>query len=260
MDIVNQLETFHSKMSTKEREATEKILKNLKPLASSSAKEAAFIYGTSTTTLVRLAKRIGLSGYSEFSFQTKLYLQNNASKEEASDSSNELSKVTNGFCKSISKIPTNSNNEKIIQLAKEIHDAKRTFFIGYGYTGLVTDYLKFMFLTLGKTPIIYDDVSMINHVDQSLKKGDLVIVFSVSGSLKQYKKIYKKCKQENILLTIVTMNPNLNILKDISLNFILPTVSTVNENLQVQSIDPQPIFWIFASALTRIYKNIFSTK
>lgn len=255
MDIVKQLETFRSQMSARERETTDRILSNLKPLANDSAKEAAETYKTSTATLVRLAKRIGLSGYSELSFQTKQFIDKNVHRKENVKQDNKLIDITKGFNEAITNIATKDNSDKLETLIEKIHDSERTFVIGFGYTGLVADYLKYMFLSFGKALNCFDSMAMVKHIYQVLQPGDVVIVFSVSGSVKQYKELYAKCKKVNAYLVIVTMNSGLDVLKQAKLSFVLPTVSVINNNFKVQSVDSQPVFWVFASALTWLYQD-----
>lgn len=260
MDIVKQLETFRSQMSAREKETTDRILNNLKPLANDSAKEAAETYKTSTATLVRLAKRIGLSGYSELSFQTKQFIDKNAHRKETTIQDNQLVDITKGFNEAITNIATKDNSDKLEQLAEKIHNSERTFVIGFGYTGLVADYLKYMFLSFGKSLNSFDNMIMVKHVYQVLQPGDLVIVFSVSGSVKQYKELFAKCKKINAYLVIVTMNSGLEVLNQAKLSFVLPTVSIINSNFKVQSVDSQPVFWVFASALMRLYQDKYLAK
>lgn len=259
MNIVKQLETFRSQMSSREKETTDRILDNLLPLANDSAKEAAKTYKTSTTTLVRLAKRIGLSGYSELSFQTKQFINRASDEDNCNNPDNELKNITDGFNKAVKEIASGDNNDNLKKLAKKIHESQRTFVIGFGYTGLVADYLKYMFLSLGKSLNCFDDVTMVKYVYRVLQSDDLVIIFSASGSIEQYGELYKRCKDISVNLVIITMNSSLNILKQANLSFVLPPVSVISSQFKVQSVDSQPIFWIFASSLARIYQNMFNS-
>ena len=72
--------------------------------------------------------------------------------------------------------------------------------------------------------------------------------------------MYTKCKKIDAYLVIVTMNSGLDVLKQAKLSFVLPTVSVINNNFKVQSVDSQPVFWVFASALTRLYQDKYLTE
>lgn len=260
MDIVKLLESFYSQMSNKEKQTTNQILNNLEPLAKCSVKDAAKIYKTSAATLVRLAKKIGLSGYSELSFQTKQFIKKKKNVFSIKKNKNNLLKITQSFSEAINDIATDENENNLEKLVNKIYESRSIYIIGFGYTGLVANYLKFMFLSFGKAINCFDDVTMIKHIERIIDTNDLVIIFSASGSKNEYSTIYKKCKEKNISISIVTMNANLKNLKDADYGFVLPTVSLVTNQMKVQAIDSQPVFWIFASCIIQLYKSHFPLK
>lgn len=70
---------------------------------------------------------------------------------------------------------------------------------------------------------------------------------------------YIKCKNIGVDLVIVTMNSSLNPLEQADIGFVLIPVSVISSQFKVQSVDSQPIFWIFASSLARIYQNMYNS-
>lgn len=253
MDIIKQLESFYSGMTVSEKNITDQILNNLKPLAYDSAKEAATVYQTSPATLVRLAKHIGLSGYSELSFQTKVFLEKDQKKFIKKDNPNDLSYFTNAFNNAISKLNNAELQSNLEKLAKSLQKANRIFAIGIGHSGLAAEYLKYLFMRQKLAINTINDQPQITYLDKIIRSEDLVIVITASGSEKIYQKIYKRCLKKDVVLAIITMNPNTPIFEKADIQCSLPTVSSVNSNYQVLSMDSRSIFFIVISLLQQIY-------
>lgn len=253
MDLTSLLESYYSKMTVKERAVTDKLLENLEPLISLSAKDAANYYQTSPATLVRLAQHVGLSGYSELSIEAKNFF--NSRKEKSSTAKNNAFRsMITSFEEAIKAIDYENNEKNLTYIAKEMTSAKRIFALGVGHTGLAADYLKYLFLRENLIIISANDQPTVGAIDRVIVPGDFVIIFSATGSENIYHKIYKKCQKENIKFALITMNPNTKYFEIADYTCVLPTVSVINNN-SVSSMDSRPLFFVLMSCLESLYKT-----
>lgn len=254
MNIVELLETFYVQMTKTEKKITKRILSDLAPLSVKSAKDASEYYKTSPATLIRIAKRIGLSGYSEFSFQAKQYINSQQKQTQSIRKDFRLKEDLTAFTNAIDQIKIAKNDQALHDLTKSIRNANRIIAVGTGHTGLAADYLKYLFLEDGITIDIYTE-SMVNYlnVPNLIKPGDLVIIFSASGSMSSYEFLYKRIIQKDVTGALLTMNSNNPYLDKIDITCVLPNVFSLEDNSKIVTIDSRPMFFILISCLKEIF-------
>ncbi len=257
MDIINQLELFYANMTKSERHAAEMIMKNMTPLAELPIKQAATAYSTSSTTLVRLAKRIGLSGYSEFSFQIKNYITaHQINPTDTQSGSAHMERLMQSFIDAFKEMISPEIESGVDLLARSMHDAKRIIAVGIGHSGLAAEHLKYLMLGHGLLVDTIVDEVLVNRLPPLIKSGDLIIVFSSSASIDTYRETFKRATKKDVTLALVTMNPNAPVLTKADVSIVVPMVHSTDASMtEVKYIDSRPIFYVLVSCLTRYYSD-----
>lgn len=259
MDIIRQIELYYANMTKSERHAADEIMKNMEPLANDSAKNAANFYDTSITTLVRLSKRLGFSGYSEFSFQMKTYLKNSI-KTQKKETSNSLriGELISSFQEAFNSIVTPKIDTQLEHFARNLHKATRVIAIGIGHSGLAAEHLKYLMLSKGIMINTVTDSVLVDKLPSLIKKDDLVVIFSSSADQELYGDIFDRTLRNDVRLALITMNPNAKFLKQADIGILVPTVHDTDwKTNSIKYIDSRPVFYVLISCLTRIYDDKF---
>ena len=259
MDIIRQIELYYANMTKSERHAADEILKNMEPLANDPAKKAAELYNTSTTTLVRLSKRLGFSGYSEFSFQMKTYLKNNTKVQKKEPYQPlRIGELIGSFKEAFDSMVTPEIDSQLGQFVEKLRQANRIIAIGIGHSGLAAEHLKYLMLSKGIMVDTVTDSVLVNRLPTLIKKDDLVVIFSSSADQGLYGGIFNRASKSDVTLILITMNPNSKALKQADIGILVPTVHGTDwKTNSIKYIDSRPVFYVLISCLTRIYDDKF---
>lgn len=260
MDIIRQIELYYANMTKSERHAADEIMKNMEPLAKDSAKKAAELYDTSTTTLVRLSKRLGFSGYSELSFQMKIYLKSNIKiQKKEPNQSLRIGELISSFKEAFDSMVTSEIDSQLSQFAEELRQANRVIAVGIGHSGLAAEHLKYLMLSKGIMVDTVTDSVLVNRLPTLIKKNDLVVIFSSSADQDLYGGIFNRASKSDVSLILITMNPNSRALKQADIGILVPTVHGTDwKTNSIKYIDSRPVFYVLISCLTRVYDDKFS--
>jgi DNA-binding MurR/RpiR family transcriptional regulator len=254
MNIIEQIEIHYANMSKSERSAADAVLKESALLAKLPVQQAAKQYHVSVASLVRMAKRIGLSGYSELSFKMKSFLEQQESAaqdspQSVSPGSSYLGSLVLGFTDALQQMNTPTLDSQTSALKNAMHKANRIISVGIGNSGLSADHLKYLFMGKGVLLTSVTSPILIQRLSDIIVRGDLVIIFSVSGSPDTYHKTIQTARKKNADTCLITMNPSASDLANVTYSIVLPLVrQTVSSH-----VDPRPLFSVFASCLANYY-------
>ncbi|WP_313467808.1 MurR/RpiR family transcriptional regulator [Carnobacterium sp.] len=136
---------------------------------------------TSKSTISRLVKKIGFSGYSEFKYSLK-----NETKKELDQTVSNFSDTQREDITNTLKLFNQTNCEPII---KKIHQAERIFCYGtgWGQRDVLSD-LRRSLIVVEKFPIVLSSKKELEIASKvTFTKGDLLIVVSLSGDIQEVK-------------------------------------------------------------------------
>lgn len=256
MNIVEKIEIHYATMSSTERKSANQILKNMSIIANSSIKESAAKYHVSTATLMRLAKKIGYSGYSELSFQARDYLTHNEKnvQKPTTDSHYEMQTLMNSFSVGYKNVDYKDLENKTLQLIEYISHANRILAIGIGNSALAAEHLKYLMMSHSILVQTITDQVVINFLHDNIKTGDLIIIYSVSGSEQSYKKVIDTAQKKKAHIIFITMNSEIAKNNKIDLSILLPVSKYFdNEDSSIRYVDSRPNFLVFTSCLVAFY-------
>ncbi len=153
----------------------------------------------SKTTVLRFAKRIGLSGYSEL----KLLLKLDNGMEQATTS--QIDTIQKGYNKYIDGI----KKKNLSAIIREIHFAKNVYIHARGAVQRsVADELYRSFLPLNKLFFRIKTIGETHHYVQNITKGDVVVILSYSGESEESIQFAKMLKLKGAKVIAVTATKN----------------------------------------------------
>ena len=227
-DILNTL-------SNSEIEVLKYIEKNKKEVLNMSVQELSKSIFISTATIIRLCKKIGLSGFSELKYKIR---------EELNSEEVQLKEVS-----SIGKIGDNlmyetqqsynliseDDVDKVVELLlldRNIH------FFGKGLTSTALQYISKYLLTCNRLNICYEDTHIAYLAAEAMSEKDVLFVASLSGKTHQIIKMIQIAKSKGATIIAITNINNNSISEIADINFRVYTNETNNLPYDMKSRIP----------------------
>lgn len=197
---------------------------------------------TSKAAIIRLCKKIGYNGFAEFKFElTRFIISGMDEQDDASsmDVITSISSLYSGFIKQIHDYITLDN---VTSLVDEIKNANRIKIIGNNRTGLSAKQLRYRMSKIGLDAEAITDMVLLTSIQDTLKKGDVVILFSIYVINKAYPEFLKAASACGATIILITMNEKTPYTKYCKQTFLLPCISRASTT---SFLDDQTIFFVF---------------
>lgn len=210
MDKISlKIKLLYDKMGKAEKHIADWIFENPGKIISLSIIELAEQCGCGEATIVRFAKRLGLSGYQELKFSL-------ASEGGGSPASTHITerdtafemyiKVCNDIYISLEKTKGSLNSDSLENAAKKICNANKIVLFGLGNSAAIAIDASHKFMRAGLNAVAYTDNHMQVIAASHLKEGDVAIGISHSGSSKDIVEALKISKEHHALTIAITNN------------------------------------------------------
>ena len=160
---------------------------------------------TSTSTIMRLSKKLGYSGFVELVYDLKKKLPADTTE-----------KISISFFDQISFYTR--NKREITKFLKLIHNGKIMTY-GEGFSEIASSYMYRKLFTLGKSAYLLHGIDFEVLKNKSDMKFDLLIIVSKSGETPHCLKIAKLAKENNIAVCSFTGNSNSHLSKLSNISF-----------------------------------------
>lgn len=170
---INELLNYHyDKFSDNEKYVCHYLTGHYRECSKMTVEEFAARCNVSKTLLVRFAKKLGLSGYSELKARVKIELQ-----EKNSNVGGLLQTVTDSYHKMMDDL----NRRDLISFFEKLYVAKRVFIYGSGSSqARAASEMKRIFLP-AKEMIHLHGHDLLYALQKTATPNDLVIIISLSG-------------------------------------------------------------------------------
>lgn len=205
---------------------------------------------SSNAAIIRLCKKLGYDGFSEFKFSMSKYIISHP-KNTVGDKNDPVSSIINSYTQCISKIPYSYDKKDLENLAKIINNSMHIVIWGINRTNISATQLEKKLSKIGILSQSQHDLYEMYNVSEILKTGDLCILFSVSGKgSTSYPELFEKLKSSGCTTVLITMSNSMQkINKNADFTFTLPTLyECANANLS-NFYDEQAVFLIFIEIL-----------
>lgn len=195
-DIINKK---YDSLNDNERSIVSYILQNKSDIQNISITELAKVCHTSRSTILRLAQKLGFSGFVEFKYSVRssieIDLSGSNKQENLIDKLMDDIQMTNKLY--------NQTNVKIIM--KTLFESKRIFSYGTGWVQLnaLNDFHRNIMLS-GKTSMILQSKTELELLMSDFKPDDLLIIISKSGDNQSISNIIRELAINNIPVLSIT--------------------------------------------------------
>lgn len=196
----------------------------------------------SKSAILRFAKKLGYSGYSEFKYDFSL-VGHSSVPEEVHES--KFDYILDSYTLAIKNIRQYLKEQDFITLAKKVLRAKKIRLCGYNRSGFTAMQFKYRLINIDIESEVVTDTLMLNMLASSSAENEIFFFFTVRGiSSTPLNAFIQTCYETKKTVVVVTMNPN-TIYKKYATHFILLP------NIKVKGVflDEQAIFHIFIEIL-----------
>lgn len=195
--FINNFKDKINNLSHSEKYVFYFINDDLKRASKISLIKIAEINSVSTTTIIRMCKKLGLSGFSELKFIIKETLESDKNFLSSID------ELKGSITRSVNSINLNS----LQNLSREIKLSNRVIIVSVGLTKPIGEYFSKLLMQASKpTMYVYE-----SHIIDLLEKapfGDLIIFLSNSGETKTLTNLAQKLSYRNIKTACIVNNPD----------------------------------------------------
>lgn len=172
----------------------------------SSIVELAEKCGVSKSAILRFAKKLGYSGYSEFRYDFTIMEHSNISNDVHAS---KMDYILESYGTAIKTIKRHLSENDFVTIAKEVVKADSIRICGYNRSSFIASYFKYRLLKFNITSEVVTDTLLLQVLSDHSKQKELFFFFTVrANSTTPLNAYIKKCHENKKRVVLVTMNQN----------------------------------------------------
>lgn len=223
MGIIENLESPNFKVTKSDRILIEYIKNNIEDVFYKPISQIAKESNIGEATITRFSKKMGFNGLQDFKVTLAQEISSLSKNKNIINSNIENNEPVVDTAKKllISNINTLESTVDIIN-GQDIHkssqliiNAKRIYFVGIGYSGIIAQDSNYKFMRIGLNCVSFDSSHTMIMMASIMEKGDLLIAISHSGETDEIIKTVKLAKENEVDVISITKKKESS-LKDIS--------------------------------------------
>lgn len=210
--VMVSLQNYYDKSSESEKLIISYLLKNPESIVESNIYQLSDKTFTSPSTIIRLCKKIGFTGYKEFH---SALIYEIAVRKVAEEERNKMIKRDDSLKDIIEKITMRNiyaldSTKKLIDITvlekcvDEIDKARNVCLFGVGASLLVAKDAYLKFLRINKSCYINDDFHAQIVQAKNMERNDIAIIISYSGLTEEMIKCAKIIKETGAKIIVIT--------------------------------------------------------
>ncbi|MFZ4451329.1 MurR/RpiR family transcriptional regulator [Salibacterium aidingense] len=186
---------MYSSLSDSERYLLEYIYQHIEKISLMSIVTLSENANVSTATIVRLMKKIGYEGYTDFKYHLK-------ERVALKDESNTMGTIENKIQKAIEKNKEEVNKTiemlsigNIEDAVQKIYDAQKIYVFARGFSEMIANEMTLKLQLGGKNCEMHNDPNIIRRKSQEIQDDELAVFISLSGETEE---LVEACKNLNM--------------------------------------------------------------
>lgn len=240
-------------MSNLELLLIQQALNNIGLVQRYSLTELSENIGISKASILRFCQKTGFSGFNEFKFECKKYVNSihNVSQGLEEQADTPISRVGKMYSDVLSLMERVLKEQDVKSLVKMMKESRRIRAFGIINSSLACMQLRYAFLMFEMEIDVINSEEELKTIDLSIQSEDLTIIFSASGKNDYIKKTIEYSKSSGAKVALITMNIESAWRKVVDVFITLPSISNLKSEPLLNSV---PIFSVFIEILN-VYFN-----
>ncbi|RDY28960.1 MurR/RpiR family transcriptional regulator [Romboutsia weinsteinii] len=223
MGIIEQLESPNFKATKSDKLLINYIKNNIEDVFYKPISQIAKESNIGEATITRFSKKMGFNGLQDFKVTLAQEISSNSNKKNIINSNIENNESAIDTARKLLTSNVNTlentvdiiNSEDIHQCAKLIINAKKIYFVGIGYSGIIAQDSNYKFMRIGLNCVSFDSSHTMIMMASIMEKGDLLISISHSGETEEIIRTVELAKENQVDVIAITENKE-SVLKDVS--------------------------------------------
>lgn len=247
MNILEKIDNNTANFTVGERLVADYVTKYPVDVIRYSAEALAERCNTSRSNVVRLCKKLGYNGFSEFKYEMNRYMNtpHSPAKNPSSTGSENSHSAYQKYLNCFSLLENLYNSTQLKQIAGTILNANKIMILGQYHSFFSAQQLEFRLNRCRIDAHALNDLSSMEALGEILTQEDVIIIFSISGG-KVYHDIVTDCRKRGAKIILITMTENPPISRYADIKIVLPCIT----RLYSESIlDDAPTFYFFIELL-----------
>lgn len=263
MGILEKLEKPDFKATKSDKVLIEYIKEHKKDIAYKPISQIAKESNIGEATITRFARKMGFSSLQDFKVtlaqEVSVNISNNiinSNIENDESASDTAKKLLNSNINILKNTVDLINSEDVHKCAEMLTNARRIYFIGIGYSGIIAQDSNYKFMRIGLNTTSFDSSHNMIMMASIMEENDLIVAISHTGETKEIIKTIEVAKENNVKVISITENSDSSIanLSDVSLGYV--SGETILESGSISSKVAQ--FFIIDLIYTQVVKEKFS--
>ena len=243
MGIIDELKTPSFKVTKSDKILMKYIKENIEYVSYMPISQIAKESNIGEATITRFSKKMGFSSLQDFKVtlaqeisinnKSKTIINSNIENDEpAIDTAKKLlsSNIT-----TLEKTVDLINNQDIHNCANMIINARRIYFVGIGYSGIIAQDSNYKFMRIGLNCMSFDSSHTMIMMASIMEAEDLLIAISHTGETDAIIKTVELAKQNNVNIISITQNQESKLKDRSDINLAYVSEDTILETGSISS-------------------------
>lgn len=259
--VLEQLEAPGFRASKSDKKLFVYVKENLEEIPCKPISQMAKESGIGEATITRFAKKMGFSGLQDFKValaqETMVARKRhiiNSSIENDESARETARKLLSANIVTLENTLDLIRSEEVHRCAQLLIEAKKIYFIGMGYSGIIAQDSNYKFMRIGMNCVSFDSSHTMFMVASIMEKGDLVFAVSHSGETDEIIRTVEVAKRNGARIISMTEDKKspLKELSDVHLAYV--SGETVMETGSISSKMAQ--FFLLDLIYTQVVKEL----
>ena len=194
------------KLTKNEYEILDYVIKHMNEIHNQNIREVAAACFVSTTTFLRFVRKIGFSGYSEFTTVIKYTVLNNQEKPAATATFDmKQSDYREEYLKNIEETVRVLDDNKLNSLCELMMNRPKIFIFAKGFSKYAAEYVEYLYTLEGFLVVFPKNFEQRKLAYRNIGKDDLVFVMSYSGDDQELIRIIQVIKNQCDFASLVSV-------------------------------------------------------
>lgn len=214
MGIIDELKTPSFKVTKSDKILMKYIKENIEYVSYMPISQIAKESNIGEATITRFSKKMGFSSLQDFkvtlaqeisiSNKSKTIINSNIENDEPAIDT--AKKLLSSNIITLEKTVDLINNQDIHNCANMIINARRIYFVGIGYSGIIAQDSNYKFMRIGLNCMSFDSSHTMIMMASIMEAEDLLIAISHTGETDAIIKTVELAKQNNVNIISITQN------------------------------------------------------
>ncbi|GAF36955.1 MurR/RpiR family transcriptional regulator [Lentilactobacillus farraginis] len=206
MNFFEIIKPYVEKLTKNEYTLLDYVIKHMAEIQNKSIREVAAACFVSTTTFLRFVRKIGFSGYSEFSTVIKYTVLNSDKKTDPDVNFVEKQSQYRGeYLKNIEETIRVLDERKLLKICRQMAHHPKLYFYAKGFSKYATDYIEYLY-TLNDFIVVFPkNFEQRKLAYRNVDQNDLIFVFDYAGEDDELISIIQNLKRHKNYAALVSI-------------------------------------------------------